>query len=103
MDKEKVKSEVKTAGAFIGTGAGLGALNGGAFGVVGFGLGIALPVVAVGATVGVLGYAGYKFLQSCEKEEPKKPPKKYGVIYTLCVASGVIFGIVSCIFYTNFF
>lgn len=72
------KEEATKAGAFVGVGAGLGVLEGGWLGVVGFGptIGFAVPAVAVGAIFGAVGYAGYKFYESITESDSKKKTEK---------------------------
>lgn len=103
--KEKVKKEIKKVILFVGSGAGIGALKGGALGVVGFGpaIGIAVPLVIVGATGGGLVYGAYKFFQSCKKKKRKTPPKNQTLNYVVCVSIGCALGIGLCTLYHAFF
>ena len=60
-------SEKTKAGIFTATGAGVGAIKGGSIGVVTSGIGVAVPVVAVGAVVGLAGYGLYSALKKKKK------------------------------------
>ena len=66
--KTKKGKEYSKAGAFVGVGAGVGLIEGGAVGVAVAGTAFGVPLVIAGATVGLAGYGLYKASEAVLKE-----------------------------------
>ena len=69
---KKRNKEFCKAGAFLGAGAGLGFLKGGAIGIAGFGGAVGAPLWLAGAGVGLAGYGLYKLGESFVKSDSPK-------------------------------
>lgn len=72
----KNKEELKKAGTFVGVGAGVGLLKGGAIGIAGFGSAIGIPLVVVGAVAGLTVYGACKAYQSTKGSKQESQIKQ---------------------------
>ena len=71
-----LKTDKGKASAFVGAGATVGLIEGGAVGLAVAGTAFGIPAVVAGAVVGVAGYGAYKAGESFFKDKKENPEKK---------------------------